>query len=184
MQISLTQAEIEVGVKMYIQSRGIDLNNRDIFMDFTNTRKGNAGINVDVDLGEDSAYEPPATPPQLSVVQAGGTIRARRTTPFEMPANESTEPATVAKSNVHVTPAPAVLAEDTPAVEPEVTEKPVEETKKEEAPVSETEPTKEEVAPEPKAKPELVVEKRANPFANVASDTPTETAAARKSLFS
>lgn len=52
MQITLKQPEIEAALKLYIQSQGISLTDRDVDIKFTAGRKG-AGMTADVDITGD-----------------------------------------------------------------------------------------------------------------------------------
>lgn len=86
MQITLTQSEIEVGIKMYVASRGIQVDGRNMSCDFTATRKNNIGISVEVDLGEDTTFlplqasSPAAEPSNVTVMpNRSGGVSARRT---------------------------------------------------------------------------------------------------------
>lgn len=121
MQITLTQSEIEVGIKMYIASRGIQVDGRHISSDFTATRKNNIGISVEVDLGEDTKFMPPqAHSPttessNVSVMpNRSGGVSARRT-----PSSKVNEDA------VHVK-QPEPKPEPVKAEEPEAKEEKVE----------------------------------------------------------
>lgn len=191
MQITLTQSEIEVGIKMYIQSRGVRVADRNITTDFTATRKGNSGISVEVDLGEDSVYDPShaVVPAGINVVSnRSGGYSARRT-PVE-PVEDSTTPevkpqlkAVATVNQETVTEAPAV--EETPEV-------PVEAKKEEPAPETEAveEAPVEEKAEDPKAEPAkqeaAPANSKPNPFASadMQSEAEGETTEKRRSLFS
>lgn len=153
MQITLNQNEIEAGIKMYIESRGISLTDRDILMDFTAARKGNAGINVDVDLGEDSFFRPsnietkptPLHNNTVVTLTSSGGVSAKRTAapvvekqvePNEpVPAEEPAEPVKRTRK------AKVEAAEPEAPAEPEVKEE------KEEAPAEE--PVSELTQPQP-----------------------------------
>lgn len=189
MQISLNQNEIEAGVKMYVQSRGIDLNDREINMDFTAARKGNAGINVDVDLGEDATFSPADVHNTGTILthKPGGGSSARRV------------PAALDVVEPTVSQVTEVVAEDPPEV-PEKAEEPAPakksraKAKVEPKEETATEPAKEVEAPMPtkEATPAVEGKEPSNLFGeSAANDLPAPTAKVesqpeqveRKSLF-
>lgn len=67
MKIQLNQTNIVEGIKMYIQSQGINLDGRDIQVVFTAGRS-RSGMTADVDIEDNSAIG--YTAPQESVAEA------------------------------------------------------------------------------------------------------------------
>ena len=153
MQISLNQNEIEAGIKMYIESRGINLHGREVAMDFTAQRKGNAGINVDVDLGEDSFFSPSETETHTRPVHHGhGTNNTVVTLTASVGVSAKRTPAPVVEPVEQAAPEEPVKRTrkaKVEAVEPEAPTEP--EVKEEEAPAEE--PVSELTQPQPETPP-------------------------------
>lgn len=210
MQITLTQAEIEVGIKMYIASRGVEVEGRDISSDFTATRKNNIGISVEVDLGEDTSFLPnrmDAPLPEGSNVSVmpnrSGGVSARRTSkstgdtgatsqpePTPEPEPEPKEEKTEEVEQPDPKPSTAAPGEkastagekETPTEpEPEPEQtKAVEETK-EEAPAEETKAGATSLFGNEAAKESKPATD--NPFADTPNDTTEEAPKKRNSIF-
>ncbi|GEK52344.1 hypothetical protein [Vreelandella venusta] len=170
MQIALNQAEIEAGIKMYIESRGISLSDRKIVMDFTAVRKGNAGINVDVDLGEDAHFHPTEKHSNVAVIrtQSGG-VSARRSQAADVLDIKGSQ---VSKPE----PEPEPPIDDEPLNEqlpPEETPAPKKRTRRTKAEMAESlekesseEPVAEEAANDAQAEEPTKVESSSNLFAS------------------
>lgn len=61
MLIKLRQSEIEDALHLYVASQGIDLSNKSVSIDFTNSR-GNDGLTADFDIGPVNTSTAPVAP--------------------------------------------------------------------------------------------------------------------------
>ena len=67
--ITVNQAEIEVGVQMYLTSLGLNLNDANISMSFTQKRVGGAGLIAEVEINPSQAAKVPVPSVTLAALK-------------------------------------------------------------------------------------------------------------------